>query len=485
MRICINNDICLTLMKICFKNRTLTFLVCLVALFNSCIDESIYSGSTLLKFSKDTVLFDTIFTRQPGSIYPISVTKIISVKNTENAWVKANFNLGGGIKSPYKMNIDGVAGKEIKNLEIGPQDSVFVFIQCALEANNQINPALVLDSLIATVGQTSSKVMLAAYGWDAHYLKDSIIPNNTNWTDTKKPYVIIGNILVLENNTFNISEGVQVYTSAAQPNRFTGILIQGNFKVNGSESKRVTFKGDKPVFATKTLPNQWGGIYFFPGAKGNFKYAEITNAIIGIRADSIGNGANPTVELEQCKIQYCGQACLIGVTSNIKATNCLFADAGSYTFLAFLGGTYAFNHCTFAEYSGYTSRQKGHFAITNTQRNENGVLLNSKPLTTSIYNSIIYGGSFDEVYIDKVPNTAFNVTSESNIIKFTNTDKFFDPTINFINKKPKFIDISIGNYALDTLSDAIGKAQVSSPAVTIDINGKQRKSIPDLGAYER
>lgn len=485
MRICINNDICLTLMKICFKNRTLTFLVCLVALFNSCIDESIYSGSTLLKFSKDTVLFDTIFTRQPGSIYPISVTKIISVKNTENAWVKANFNLGGGIKSPYKMNIDGVAGKEIKNLEIGPQDSVFVFIQCALEANNQINPALVLDSLIATVGQTSSKVMLAAYGWDAHYLKDSIIPNNTNWTDTKKPYVIIGNILVLENNTFNISEGVQVYTSAAQPNRFTGILIQGNFKVNGSESKRVTFKGDKPVFATKTLPNQWGGIYFFPGAKGNFKYAEITNAIIGIRADSIGNGANPTVELEQCKIQYCGQACLIGVTSNIKATNCLFADAGSYTFLAFLGGTYAFNHCTFAEYSGYTSRQKGHFAITNTQRNENGVLLNSKPLTTFIYNSIIYGGSFDEVYIDKVSNTAFNVTSESNIIKFTNTDKFFDPTINFINKKPKFIDISIGNYALDTLSDAIGKAQVSSPAVTIDINGKQRKSIPDLGAYER
>lgn len=485
MRICINNDICLTLMKICFKNRTLTFLVCLVALFNSCIDESIYSGSTLLKFSKDTVLFDTIFTRQPGSIYPISVTKIISVKNTENAWVKANFNLGGGIKSPYKMNIDGVAGKEIKNLEIGPQDSVFVFIQCALEANNQINPALVLDSLIATVGQTSSKVMLAAYGWDAHYLKDSIIPNNTNWTDTKKPYVIIGNILVLENNTFNISEGVQVYTSAAQPNRFTGILIQGNFKVNGSESKRVTFKGDKPVFATKTLPNQWGGIYFFPGAKGNFKYAEITNAIIGIRADSIGNGANPTIELEQCKIQYCGQACLIGVTSNIKATNCLFADAGSYTFLAFLGGTYAFNHCTFAEYSGYTSRQKGHFAITNTQRNENGVLLNSKPLTTYIYNSIIYGGSFDEVYIDKVPNTAFNVTSESNIIKFTNTDKFFDPTINFINKKPKFIDISIGNYALDTLSDAIGKAQVSSPAVTIDINGKQRKSIPDLGAYER
>ena len=472
-------------MKIRFKNSTLILFICMVAIFQSCIDETIYSGSTLLKFSKDTVLFDTIFTRQPGSTYPISVTKIISIKNTENAWVKANFNLGGGLKSPYKMNIDGVAGKEIKNLEIGPQDSVFIFIQCALEANNQINPALVLDSLMATVGQTTSKVMLGAYGWDAHYYKDSIIPDNTTWTDTKKPYVIIGNVLVLENTTFNISEGVQVYTSAPQPNRFTGILIQGKFKVTGSENNKVSFKGDKPVFATKTLPNQWGGIYFFPGATGNFKYAEITNAIIGIRVDSLGNGSNPCVELEQCKIQYCGQACIIGVTSSIKATNCLFADAGSYTFLAFLGGNYTFNHCTFAEYSGFTSRQKGHFALTNTQRNENGALLNSKPLSASILNSIIYGGNFDEVYIDKVLNTAFNVTAESNLIKFTNTDKFFDPTLNFINKKPKFIDISFGNYALDTLSDAIGKAQVSTPLVTIDINGKSRKVIPDIGAYER
>ncbi len=470
-------------MKLSLKNIILS-LVAIFAL-NGCIDEAIFSGSTTLKMSKDTIFFDTIFTRQSGTTYPISVTKIFSVKNTENAWVKASFKLGGGKNSPYKINIDGVAGPEINQLEIGPNDSVFVFLQCALQANNINNPAIVLDSLMATVGNKSSKTIFAAYGWDAHYYRDSVIPNNTIWNDTKKPYVIIGNILVPENSNFTINAGVQVFTSAPQPIRYTGILVLGNFNVNGNESNRVSFKGDKPVFASTMKPNQWGGIYFLPQGTGKLKFADVTNAIIGIRIDSLSKGNNPSLELEQCKIQYCGQACLVGVTSNIKATNCLFADAGTYSFLAFLGGQYLFNHCTFAEYSGFGSRQQGHFAITNTQRNENGVLINSKPLSVTLNNSIVDGPNFDEIYIDKVNNTAFETIAESNILKYRNADKFFDPTLNFINKKPKFVNISQGNYALDTLSDAIGKAKVSSPTVTMDILGKTRKIVPDLGAYER
>ncbi len=470
-------------MLMSLRNILLFFILTII--LNACADESIFSGSTSLQISKDTILFDTIFTRPSGSTYPISVTKILSIKNPENAWVKANFKLGGGKNSPYKFNIDGIAGPEIKDLEIGPNDSVFMFVQCALEANNTLNPALVLDSVLATVGQSSSKLILAAYGWDAHYYQDSVIPNNTVWNDTKKPYVIIGNILVPQYSNFTINAGVQVFTSAPQPTRYTGILVQGNVNVLGNESNRVSFRGDKPVFSTTLLPNQWGGFYFLPGGIGKFKFADITNAIIGIRVDSLSNGNNPCIQLDQCKIQYCGQACIIGVTSNISATNCLFADAGTYTFLAFLGGQYSFNHCTFAEYSGYTSRQQGHFALTNTQRNENGVLLNSKPLSASVKNCIIDGPNFDEVYLDKVQNTTFEVIAESNIIKYRNTDKFFNSTLNFINKKPKFIKYETGNYGLDSTSDAIGKAQNSNPPVLIDINGKLRKSIPDLGAYER
>src|SRR5574343_733498 len=116
-------------------NKLIGILSILISSFSSCIKTPEFSQNSKLKFSKDTVYFDTIFTRKPGSTYPISVTKLVSIKNTENKWVKATLKLGGGRNSFYKFNVDGIAGPEVKDLEIGPKDSAFVFVQCALEAN--------------------------------------------------------------------------------------------------------------------------------------------------------------------------------------------------------------------------------------------------------------------------------------------------------------------------------------------------------------
>ena len=41
-----------------------------------CRAERFYNEKNTLAFSQDTVWFDTVFTRKPGSTYPISVTKI-------------------------------------------------------------------------------------------------------------------------------------------------------------------------------------------------------------------------------------------------------------------------------------------------------------------------------------------------------------------------------------------------------------------------
>lgn len=451
-----------------------------VILTQSCIKEETYASNASLKFSKDTVFFDTIFTRMPGTTYPISVTKMLSIKNTENSWVKANFKIGGGNSSPYKINVDGLGGKEINNLDIGPNDSVFIFIQCALEANNTLNPALVLDSLMATVGTQNSKLILAAYGWDAHYVRNEILPNNTIWNDTKKPYVIVESIEVAQGNKFTIEKGVNVYSSAR-----TGIFVLGEFNIEGTASERVKMRGDKPIFATEKLPNQWGGIFYLPGAKGKIEFTDITNATVGIRVDSILNGT-PTLIINQSKIQYCGQACLIGVSSNIKATNCLFADVGSYSFLAFLGGKYDFNHCTFAEYSGINTRQQGHFAITNSQRDGNGVLLKWFDLDLNLNNSIVDGPQLDEFFIDNVNQAKFNISSNYNLIKTNDPKKLFIASNNYFNKKNiGFKDVSNGNYAIDSTSFGIGKAALSSPINLIDITGKSRKNPCDIGAYEK
>lgn len=467
-------------MKLSLKNIIFIWLAIAALFTQSCIKSDEYTANSKLLFSKDTVYFDTIFTRMPGTTYPISVTKMLSIKNNENAWVKANFKVAGGLNSPYKINIDGIGGKEIRDLDIGPNDSVFIFVQCALEANNTTNPALVLDSLIANVGQSTSKLILAAYGWDAHYVKNEILPNNTVWSDVKKPYVIVESIEVAAGNTFTIEKGVQVFASAR-----TGIFVLGDFNIRGTSQERVKIRGDKPVYATEKLPNQWGGIFYLPGGKGKIEYTDILNATIGIRVDSLLNNT-PSLIINQSKIQYCGQASLIGVTTSINATNCLFADVGSYSFLAYLGGKYVFNHCTFAEYSGINSRQQGHLAITNTQRDPNGVLLKWKDLDFTLTNSIVDGPMMDEIFIDNVSKALFNVNSNYNLLKTKDPKKLFNMPLNYFNKKNTgFIDVSIGNYGIDSTSFGIGKAGLSNPINIIDINGKSRKNPCDIGAYEK
>lgn len=466
-----------------FPKNKISFLCCIaILLLSACSKDIYFKGSTSLKYSTDTLMFDTVFTRSSGNTYPISVTKIVSIKNNENAWVKANFRIGGGNSSPFRINIDGISGKLIQNLEIGPKDSVFIFVQCALLANNVINPALVLDSLMATVGTSTSKMILSAYGWDAHYYHDSVIPDQTKWTDTKKPYVIVGNAIVPYNSTFSIQEGVKVFASAR-----TIIFVGGTFNINGSAANRVSITGDIPSYSSQTLPNQWGGIWYLPKGSGKITYANITNATVGIRIDSQSLGNNPALDLSQTKIQYCGQSCLIGVTSKIKAINCLFADAGSYSFLAFLGGDYDFNHCTFGRYYSYSNSQLGHFAITNTYRDDYGKLIKHAPFNLNLTNSIIYGYKEDEIEVDKVSNSPFTVNSITNILKTKDTEKLFGGSSNIFNQVPKFHDIENdhGNYSLDTLSPAIGKGTPSSPLNLVDILGKSRKSIPDIGAYEK
>ena len=77
-----------------------------------CRAERFYNEKNTLAFSQDTVWFDTVFTRKPGSTYPISVTKIVSIKNPENLPVKANFILAGGAQSQFRVSIDGESGLE-------------------------------------------------------------------------------------------------------------------------------------------------------------------------------------------------------------------------------------------------------------------------------------------------------------------------------------------------------------------------------------
>lgn len=449
----------------------------ITALMNSCRKEKFFNGNTSLQISSDTLWFDTIFTKAPGSKYPISVTRIFWIKNKEKGTVKVDFKLAGGANSPYRINIDGFAGTDFKEIEIPAKDSIFVFVQCTLEANNQTMPSLVMDSLVSSVNGHVQKTIFAAYGWDAHYFQEATLSCNEVWDDKIKPYVIVDYAFVPSGCTFTVKEGVTVYNSARSV-----LLVAGSLKIEGTESEPVNFTGDKPGAAYRTLPNQWGGIYLTVGSANNtISNARIHNASIGIRVDSLPVTGSNNLILNQSSVMYCGQACLAGITANIEATNCLFAQAGSYTFLGLLGGNYNFKHCTFANYAGFTVRREGSFALTNTLRDGNGVILKSSPLNCTVVNSIIYGFRDEEFLIDSKGWAPFTTSFTQNLI--ASKDKPFSG--NIYNSDPLFSGKASGDFTLSGNSPAIDAGNNLVPAISVDLLGKPRDSKPDLGAYEK
>lgn len=457
--------------------RKALFIVFGILTLFSCRKERFFNGTTKLHFSTDTIWFDTLFTREPGTKYPISVTRIFTVKNKENLPVKASFRLGGGKNSSYRFNVDGLAGPEIPEVEIGAKDSVFVFVQCSLDANNQTQPALVLDSLLTVVNGNEQKTILSAWGWDAHYFHSVQLPCGEVWADKTKPYVIIESALVPRGCTFTIKEGVTVYNSARSV-----LLVQGTLKIEGTATENVVFTGDKAAYDARFLPAQWGGIYLLPASVNNsIRFAKIHNANIAVRVDSLPASGNYNLEIENSSLMHCGQACMAGITAGIKATNCLFAESGTYSFLGLLGGKYHFTHCTFANYSNYTSRETGHFALTNTLRDGNGVISNSKALECNMVNSIVYGSQQESLFMDNQGSEPF--LTDVSFCMIRSKDKPFTNNITY-NTDPLFAE-KTRDYSLDTLSPAIDKGKVLIPPVNTDISGKTRIGLPDLGAYER
>ena len=100
-----------------------TIFGCLLVLFtlstSSCGKHVILSKNNL-SFSKDTVVFDTVFTTIG------STTQQFKIYNKDSKTIKIDeIELMGGTNSKFSMNVDGLQGPIIKDLYIEGGDSLF------------------------------------------------------------------------------------------------------------------------------------------------------------------------------------------------------------------------------------------------------------------------------------------------------------------------------------------------------------------------
>ncbi len=449
------------------------------------------SPSLKLKFSADTVLFDTVFTSIGSS------TRYLKVYNKTNSDVRiSSIKLAGGSTSPFRINVDGMSGTNFSDIPLRSNDSLFVFVEVTVDPTSQNPPLLISDSIVFLTNGNVRDVNLIAWGQDVHLFKSKTITTDTV-LQADKPYLIYDYLSVNPNVSLTIEAGAKLHF-----HNFSQFIVAGTIKVNGEPEKPVVFEGDRLEDFYRDKAGQWNGVWLYAGSKNNIiQWAEIKNSIVGLIVDTCVTPGIPTVAISHSKVENTSYIGLLARGAKIDADNCLFANSAQVSVALTMGGTYRFYHCTVANYWGDYMFRKGPALLLNNyylyQLVENGsYYVEPRDLTeASFYNSIIYGTISNEFSVDnkvngQVVNAQMNYYFQDCILKVPSSFDLSDESKfnRILRLDPKFKDPYKHIYLLDTLSPAKDVANIDiSNLYPIDLKNFNRltDTKPDLGAFER
>jgi len=459
-------------------------------LFFACQKEAFISDIHKITFSTDTLLFDTVFATIG------STTKWIKIYNNgkQPLQFKAIY-LQGGTNSPFRINLNGLAGTHFSDVQLNGKDSMYLFVEVTIDPNNEKNAFIVQDSVIFETTNGIKKLQLVAFGKNAYFHypthpQTAHLPAYSLVSGTwknDKPHVIYGYAVVDEDCTLIIPAGTRIYM---HNNAVLWVYKGGTLKILGTHTQPVIIRGDRLDPYYRDLPGMWGKIWLSAGSKNNeIHFADIRNGRIGIQVDTIGNSTNPTLILSNSIITNFSTAALVAQGSNVYAYNCVFGNAGYFSILLNIGGNYVFKHCTVGNYWNVSTRSTPALVLNNYYKDIYGNW-QIRDLTQAYFgNCIIYGNNEEEIGLDKFPGGgAFNYTFENCLIK----TKMDVSQGNFIsswkNQDPLFYNTDSTKLWLKSNSPAIdrGNPSITGP-IGADILGNPRwvGSAPDLGAYEK
>jgi hypothetical protein len=454
----------------------------------SCDDEKYLSSNDVkLRFSVDTVMFDTVFTTIG------STTQHLKVYNPYDQKVLiSSIKLAKSKTSSFRLNINGVSSDEAQNLELAPFDSLYIFVEVTVDPSGQNLPLVVKDSIEFVTNSNRQDVDLVAWGQDFKLIKGKIA-KNAIWT-SEKPYLVFNDAYVDSNSTLTIESGTKIYF-----HKDAGLHVEGKILAKGTVDNPIFFHGDRLESVYANVPDQWDGITLYPKSTGSeFSNVEIKNANIGLLVGNIGEKGSANVKLTNVKIQNMAYAGVFAMKSDIQAVNCLVTNCGFYAVALLVSGNYEFEHSTIANYwGGYSSKTRTTPAVyISNILNVSGDKTNytGDIEKADFGNCIITGNVIDgnELVLRKSAEKTFNYKFDRCILQVADTFKTTS-TEHFVNilkrVDPKFVDpYKKFNFELDTLSVAKDAAnRIISKLYPSDLKGRDRfqDDGPDIGALER
>jgi len=478
----------------------------LTSVFLTSCQEDV-SNLPKITVSKDTVIFDTVFTNLG------SMTKIFLIRNNSNETVNLDkVYIPGGNASDYRFNVNGFEGPSVEDLELEAHDSMYVFVEVTLDPNGGTNPLIVEDSIVVEYNNNASyaRAILVAFGQDAIYyyptdttsygLAYSTLPcGNVVW-GPGKPIVVVG-YLQDTCGTLTVLPGTRIHFYG---NSALFMDDGSTLQVLGEAHNPVIFQGTKLEYAYKDVPGQWDRIYLFEGSTNHIiRNATIKNAFIGLQLDdamamtppSYNTSSSKKVILENVKIQNMSAVGILSRQYNIDGYNVLITNCGQYCAAITYGGNVKFYHSTFANYWSGGIRNFPALFFNNYYVNPNNGDVAVAPLNFEFNNGIVYGNTLAEVDFDSTGGVAFNYMFRNSLLRLD--DELNTTPLHFnaackINQEPKFTDDFNQIYTLKSNSPALNMGDPAivnsfSDKLLFDLAGNNRLSVgmPDAGVFEK
>ena len=471
------------LMKHTGEIRMWALLLCGLLALAGCRKEPLSEGG-VLRFSTETVAFDTVFT----SI--TSVTERIVVTNPTGSDILTDVRLGGGSQSYFSVNVNGQPGPVLRQVRIPARDSIFVFVKVNIHPNGQDTPLLVVDTLHFLTGGVWQHVSLVASGQDAHFIvADSRVGSipykivagegeHRVWKNDK-PYVIYGYAVVDSTGRLDIEPGTRIYV-----HKEGGLWVYkgGCLKAKGTKDAPVVFQGDRlePFFQKDYA--QWSRIWINEGTEDNeMDYVIIRNAFIGIQAEILDEDMGNRLVLSNSLIEKSSGIGFFGRGYRVEAYNNVVADCGQYAVALVQGGDYHFVHNTVCNYYSLGVRNTPSIFFSNYY--DVGDFRYLSDFKAEFVNNVLYGSLNREFAYSFLPQASFQASIHDGILRCDTVypDVFGANLLR--GKDPQLEDVRAGKFAPTAQSPCIGAGQYL-PAYPADRDGNSRPDPPALGAYE-
>ncbi len=319
--------------------KRILFYIAIFLTLTGCIEDGFDTHpSAQPSFSVEELDMGVQFTENP------SPTSMLMIYNRNSKQINlSRVALRDG--SMFRINVDGRSGREFTDIEIRPNDSIYVFVECTLPETPTATPLEMNDKLDVTTNGVTRSVTVKALAQNVSRHRDETITESARWT-AEMPHIIFDTLRVAPGATLTLEAGTALLFHDKGALKVEGTLI-----TEGTVELPVVMRGDRTGnvvadISYDIMSNQWAGVTFGRQSTGNrLSHTEIVNTCNGVLLDSLAD-----LRLENCRIYNSGSTLIAARGgSKILSLGSELSNAASALLIA-EGGDFQFHRSTLANW---------------------------------------------------------------------------------------------------------------------------------------